>query len=297
MTDKGPGDILKLSRNFMESRILLSAAELNLFTMLGRGPLNAGALADTIGADLRGLTILLDALAALGLLDKDGRLYRCPESVLRFLSEDSPDSVLPMLRHAAHLWGRWSGLTGMVKDPCSVEDQRESSWNEEELSAFVKAMDVIARPTAPAIVAAVAPASARRLLDIGGALGTYTLAFLEAAPAMKATLFDRPRVIEMARDHIGKAGFLDRVSLVSGDFYEDELPGGHDLGFLSAIIHQNSPEENVALFKKTYRALGEGGRIVIRDHVMESARSRPRDGALFAVNMLVVTSGGGDLYV
>ncbi len=181
----------------------------------------------------------------------------------------------------------------MVKDPCSVEDQRESSWNEEELSAFVKAMDVIARPTAPAIVAAVAPASARRLLDIGGALGTYTLAFLEAAPAMKATLFDRPRVIEMARDHIGKAGFLDRVSLVSGDFYEDELPGGHDLGFLSAIIHQNSPEENVALFKKTYRALGEGGRIVIRDHVMESARSRPRDGALFAVNMLVVTSGGG----
>ena len=184
--------------------------------MLGRGPLNAGALADTIGADLRGLTILLDAWRPWASWTRTvvftGALKASCVSW-----QDSPDSVLPMLRHAAHLWGRWSGLTGRLRSLLGGRP-RESSWNEEELSAFVKAMDVIARPTAPAIVAAVAPASARRLLDIGGALGTYTLAFLEAAPAMKATLFDRPRVIEMARDHIGKAGFLDRVSLVSGDF-------------------------------------------------------------------------------
>ena len=79
---------------------------------------------------------------------------------------------------------------------------------------------------------------------------------------------------------------------MAGDFYADELPGGHDLAMLSAIIHQNSPEENVDLFRKVFNALVPGGRIVIRDHVMEPDRTEPKDGALFAVNMLVNTEGG-----
>jgi cyclopropane fatty-acyl-phospholipid synthase-like methyltransferase len=85
---------------------------------------------------------------------------------------------------------------------------------------------------------------------------------------------------------------LDRVRLVPGDFYKDELPGGHDLALVSAIIHQNSPEENVELFGKVLRALVPGGRMIIRDHVMEPSRTEPKDGAIFAVNMLVNTPGG-----
>jgi predicted O-methyltransferase YrrM len=109
---------------------------------------------------------------------------------------------------------------------------------------------------------------------------------------MKATLFDRPEVIEMARERFEKVGLLDRVTLISGDFYEDEFPDEHDLVFVSAIIHQNSPEQNVDLYKKAFRSLDKGGRIVIRDHVMEQDRIHPRDGAIFAVNMLMGTQGG-----
>ncbi len=69
--------------------------------------------------------------------------------------------------------------------------------------------------------------------------------------------------------------------------------GGHDLAFVSAIIHQNSPEQNLDLFKKVFRALNRGGRIIIRDHVMEPDRIHPKEGAIFAVNMLLGTSGGG----
>jgi predicted O-methyltransferase YrrM len=141
-------------------------------------------------------------------------------------------------------------------------------------------------------VAAVGGGEARNLLDVGGASGTYTLAFLQAVPEMKATLFDRREVVEMARKRLGEAGVLDRVTLVGGDFYRDEFPPGHDLAFVSAIIHQNSPEQNLDLYQKGFRALVPGGRIVIRDHVMEPDRTQPRDGAIFAVNMLVGTSGG-----
>jgi len=82
------------------------------------------------------------------------------------------------------------------------------------------------------------------------------------------------------------------VILVPGDFYRDELPPGHDLAFLSAIIHQNSPEQNLDLFSKVFRSLDPAGRIVIRDHVMSEDRTYPKDGAIFAVNMLLGTAGG-----
>ena len=97
----------------------------------------------------------------------------------------------------------------------------------------------------------------------------------------------------MARDRVQAAGMLDRVELVAGDFYKDELPPGHDLALLSAIIHQSSYEQNEALYGKIYRAMGPGGRIVVRAHVMSADRTRPLEGALFAVNMLAGTEGGG----
>jgi predicted methyltransferase len=87
-------------------------------------------------------------------------------------------------------------------------------------------------------------------------------------------------------------GFQDRVELAAGDFYLDELPGGCDLALLSAIIHQNSPEQNIALYEKIHRALAPGGVVLIRDHIMDESRTQPPAGAMFALNMLVNTSAG-----
>lgn len=291
MGDDSAEKILKLGRDFMECRILLTGAELNLFTLLGREPLTALEASARIGADLRALTILLDALAALGLLVKEGERYGCAEGIAPLLSDDSPGSILPMVLHMAHLWRRWSGLTATVKGVRMAEEKPFRGPG--EMRAFIGAMHVVAEPQAAQIVRAVDPASAKALIDVGGASGTYTIAFLRAVPEMKATLFDRPEVVAMARERFEKEGVLGRVTLVAGDFYRDELPPGHDLAFVSAIIHQNSLEQNAELYAKVFRSLEKGGRIVIRDHVMEPGRTRPRSGAVFAVNMLTGTSGGG----
>lgn len=291
MTTFGKEEILKLSRDFMECQILLAGAELNLFTLLTPTPLSARDLAKKIGADLRGLTILLDALAAIGLMVKKEGSYSSPPPLSALLSDDSPDSVLPLVLHMAHVQQRWSHLSEIVRGslrPGAPGVQPDAG----ALRAFIGAMHVIATPLAPKIVAAVHPERSRSLFDVGAAAGTYTLAFLQAVPEMRATLFDKPEVIEIAREHMEKAGMLDRVTLVAGDFYRDELPPGHDLVFVSAIIHQNSPEENRDLFSKAFGSLESGGRILIRDHVMDPDRTRPGDGAIFAVNMLVGTAGG-----
>jgi predicted O-methyltransferase YrrM len=291
MSSINPQTILELARNFMESRILLTGAELDLFTLLASGPLSAEEVAGRTGADLRALTIVLDALAAMELLVKREGRYSCPPAVSVLMSKDGPESVLPMVRHMAHVWRRWSKLTDRVRG--KEEKDKDSVVPEtSEIPAFIGAMHAIAAKLAPGILAAIGTGRARNLLDVGGASGTYTLAFLQAVPDMRATLFDRPEVIEMARRRLEEAGLLSRTTLVGGDFYRDEFPGGHDLAFLSAIIHQNSPRQNLDLYRKIFRALVPGGRIVIRDHIMEPDRTRPRDGAIFAVNMLAATAGG-----
>ncbi len=287
-----PEAILKLARQFMESRILLTAAELNLFTALAERVNTAAELSGELHCDSRALTILLDALSAMGLLEKQDDSYRTAPAAIPFLSDESPNSVRPMILHAAHLWDAWSALTAITRGSGSSGDEASEVHEADELSAFIGAMHVVAMPLAERIVAAVQPGAARNLLDVGGASGTYTITFLKASPEMRATLFDRPAVIPMARRRLAEAGVSDRVRLAAGDFYRNELPGGHDLALLSAIIHQNSPEENTELFRKVFRALILGGRIVIRDHVMDTGRTRPRDGAIFAVNMLVNTEGG-----
>ncbi len=293
MNETSLQSILSLAHGFMESRILLTAAELDLFTLLSPAPLSGEEIAERKKVSRRGLITLLDALAAMGFLIKEGGKYQSLPPASRSLSRESPGSILPMVMHMSHLWRRWSDLTHVVESG-PIQDQPSPPFRDENmLRAFIGAMHVIAKSFAPSVVAAVRADSSRALLDVGGAMGTYTLAFLEAVPEMKATLFDRPPVIEMARPFLHDAGVLDRVCLVGGDFYRDELPAGHDLAFLSAVIHQNCLDQNIALFAKVFRALMPAGRIVIRDHIMAPDRTTPKDGAIFAVNMLLATPGGG----
>jgi len=291
-TPSNPREILALSRNFMECRLLLTGAEMDIFTRLAE-PASSVDLAEKHGWHERPLTVLLDALTAMGLLIKKDGLYRTDPGLLPFLRSDSPRTVLPMIRHAATIWQYWSNLTRIVTETGGVEGDGTLFEEPEEKKAFIGAMHVVGSQHAPKIVQAVNPGSALRLIDVGGGSGTYTIAFLESSPEMSATLFDLPDIVSMGRARITDAGLMDRVTLVAGNFYTDDLPGGHDLALVSAIIHMNSPEQNVDLYKKIFDALVPGGRIVIRDHVMKPDRAIPKAGALFAVNMLVGTPGGG----
>jgi len=293
MTFENSEDILKSARSFMESRILLTGAELNLFTLLAHRNLTDVEIAEQTGTALRPLSVLLNALTALGVLVKEDNRYRCAPPASSFLADEAAGTVLPMVLHMAHLWHRWSELTDLLRDERIPESRPHHFDEAAELKAFIGAMHVIAKSRADEIAAEVHAETAEALLDVGGASGTYTMAFLRVNSRMRATLFDRDEVMEMARERLDQEGLLHRVTLIPGDFYRDEFPPGHDLAWVSAIIHQNSPDQNLDLYRKVFRSLIPGGRIVIRDHVMESDRTKPLEGAVFAVNMLVATEGGG----
>jgi hypothetical protein len=279
-------------RAFQPACIIAAAADLDVFTALSRQSMMAATLAAAIGADPRATTILLDSLVALELLDKRQDVYSVPPDVTERLSADSPINVLAAVRHQGNCLRRWAQLAQVVRDGTPAERVPSIRGAVADCEAFIGAMNSFTAGVAPDIVGKLASRQFQRLLDVGGASGTWTIAFLRAAPDATAVLFDRPDVIPMARTRLKSAGLLDRVTLVPGDYDVDVLPAGADFAWLSAVTHQNSRAQNQALFARIHAALTAGGTLVIRDIVMDPSRTGPPAGALFAVNMLVATEGG-----
>lgn len=286
--------VIAEARGFMKSRVVLTAAELSFFTRLDENPCGAEELAVEKGLDVRATTRVLDCLVTFGLLVKQNGKYMPTENGA-FYSARHPKTVLPMALHMNRLWDTWSGLTEVVREGRLSNPKPGIHMNEENLKSFIDAMHVAGRELAQIIADDYDLARFKRLLDIGGASGTYSIAFLRRNPDMTAVVFDLENVIPMAAKRIASEGIGDRIDLVPGDFYRDELPVGCDLAFLSAIIHQNSPEKNLHLYTKIYKALEPGGTILIRDHIMDESRTKPPAGAMFAINMLV-NMQGGDTY-
>ncbi len=288
---EGKEDVMAVARAFMRSRIILTAAELDLFTVIDGSPMSAEKIAGKYGLDQRALARLMDCLVTFGLLDKSADVYSLANEGALFSSKH-PQSGLPMLLHMSRLWESWSDLTEIVKKGADSERTPPKQMDMDSRRAFIGAMHVIGKNLSEEIAGSLDLGGYRKLLDIGGGSGTYTIAFLKNNPQLKAILFDLKDVIEMARERLSSEGFLDRAELIPGDFYADELPKGCDLALLSAIIHQNSRAQNVELFRKAYRALNPGGMLLIRDHIMNEARTWPLEGAMFAINMLANTLGG-----
>lgn len=283
--------IMEISRAFQGSRIFLTAFELGIFTVLDDEEKPSAAVAREIGADARGTDRFLNALCALGLLvKKDGR-YRNSPAADRFLVKGKPDYLSGMM-HTVHLWHSWSTLTDAVKNGGLVTqkpvEKRDDSWFE----AFIAAMHARAATEAPALVGNLDLEGVKRVLDVGGGSGAFSMAFVRAGSGINATVFDLPNVVALTQTYIEQEGLSGKIDTVAGDYNRDELPKGYDLAFLSAIIHSNSPEQNQALFKKVYRCLNSGGRMVVSDFIMNDDRTDPPFGVFFALNMLVNTPLG-----
>ncbi len=285
--------LLTLGRSYQAAAVLTAAAELDVFAALAEHPLTAAEVARRLEADERGTAVLLDALAALRLLAKAGGRYALAEGLDALLTAQGAHSLLAITRHQGNCLRRWAQLARVVKTgrPAQAPPSVRGEAGDEE--AFIEGMHNLAAPNADRLIHALEPVRFDHLLDVGGASGTWTMAFLNACPTASATLFDRPSVIPLARRRLEAAGFAARVRLVAGDFATDSLPAGADLAWVSAIIHQNSRVQNRALFARIFAALVPGGRIAIRDVVMDAARTHPCAGALFAVNMLVANEVGG----
>jgi SAM-dependent methyltransferase len=286
-----PNEIREFASSFQKSRILLSGFELDIFTNIEESGTTNKQLAHNLKLDEHACERLMNGLVSLGFLQKKNLLFFNTAESFAFLSKKSPD-YLGGLMHSNHLWNTWSNLTQVVKTGVSAHPAEINERGEDWLTPFITAMHDRAKKQAPQQLASIDLSAVKSILDIGGGSGAYSMEFVKLKPGIEATVFDLPNVVPITKVFLGKEGFSAKVKTYAGDYTTDDLPGGFDMVFLSAIIHSNSLNVNRDLVKKCFGSLNKNGRIVIQDWIMNNDRTQPTSGAVFAINMLVGTESG-----
>lgn len=286
-----PDDLVQTIRGYQESRVVLTAVELDIFSAVGQGA-TAAEVAGRIQADPRATEMLLNALVAIGLLSKQDGIFHNTPVAHRYFVAGSRDDARTATLHTVYTWRRWSTLTECVRAGTSVTYQEMGERGEEWTRAFIAAMHRNATERAPLVVRAVGVEGVRRMLDVGGGSAAYSIAFAQASADLQAEVLDLPTVLPIAQSHIQEAGLAGRIRTRAADLRTNELGEGYDLVLVSAICHMLDPEENRDLVCRCFAALAPKGRIVVQDFILEPDKTAPKLAALFSLNMLVGTPAG-----
>ena len=284
--------LMETSGGYWAACALHAGLRLRVFGALERGPLTAHDLAEAIRASRRGTAVLLSALAAMGLLSKEGDLFSNTEVARELLCPGSVGYIGHILLHHHFLMERWAQLPEAVRTGRPVSGASSRSHDKAEQEAFLMGMFNIASGLAPRVVEAIDLAHRKRLLDLGGGPGTYAVHFCLKNPELHAVIFDLPGTRPFAEDTVARYGLTGRVAFTPGDFLEDELPSGFDVAWLSQILHGEGPEECRTILGKAARALVPGGLLMVHEFLLDDTMDRPLHPALFSLNMLVGTEKG-----
>ncbi len=280
------------ARHYRHSQILLTCVELGVFDALSGRDATAAELAATLGADARGLELLLNAATALGWLEKRGGRFSNASLAENHLTASAMGHTL---RLESAFYNRWGHLAEAVRSGKRPEENRRDEQPRDWVKTFIHALYNASRLIAPAVADALALLDNRplRVLDVGGGHGGYSLALAQEYPLLTATVFELPRVVPVAQEIIALAGMSERVMVQEGDFQKEGLGSGYDVALVFGVLNGEPPEMRPALIRKVFDALNPGGLIVLRDAVLDPDRAGPPDAALFALQMLLTTESGG----
>jgi len=285
-------ELLQLSGGYWSTCALHAAVRLDIFTRLVENPMSAVEMAPFIPADQRALAMLLDAVVAIGLLDKDADRFSLTGFSATWLSRSSESYMGHIIMHHHNLLEGWSRLDEAVKTGAPVRRRLSHEADDAERENFLMGMFNLASVLAPKVAAAVELKGRGRLLDLGGGPGTYAIHFCNQNPGMKAVVFDLATTRPFAEQTIARFGLSERITFLPGDVNEDDPGNGYDIVWISHLLHSESPENSAAIVSKGAKALKNGGLLLIQEFILEDSRTSPLFPALFSLNMLIGTHGG-----
>lgn len=289
-----PAPVIELANAFCASQVLFTASDLGIFDFLSKSP---GSTVDRVVAgcdmDPRAGRLLLDACVAVGLLTKrDGR-YRNSGDTECFLVPGSPMDLSAAIRYNRDVYQAWGRLPELIRSGKPVErPETHLGEDPERTRDFVLAMHGRALGIGRSVVPRLRLEGRRKLLDIGGAGGTYSALITRHHPDITCTVIDLPGVLDVAGELIAEEGVSDRVRTIPGDFHTMDLPRGHDAAIFFGVLHQESPDAIASLLRRTYEVLEPGGIIYVMDMMTDPTHAAPPFSALFAVNMALTTHHG-----
>ncbi len=302
-----PSKIMQVGMGFWASKTLLTAVNMGLFTLLGKGSLAVGDIKSKLELHERGLYDFLDALVALGFLTRKGiketSVYNNTPDADLFLDKNKPTYVGGMLEMANNrLYEFWGDLEEGLK---TGKPQNETKGggksifdaiyaNPKKLSEFIHAMSGIQTGNFVAFAKGFDFSNYETHCDLGGSGGHLSAHIARNNPHMKCMSIDLPPVAPIASDIIESMGLSDRVSIAAGDFFTDELPNA-DVITMGNVLHDWGPADKKRLIKRVFDVLPEGGALVVIENIIDDNRSKNAFGLLMSLNMLIETRKGFDI--
>jgi SAM-dependent methyltransferase len=277
---------------YWETKILLAAVKLDVFSALDGRARSAIEVAGKIGADARALELLLNALVAIRLLSKTGETYANTTVATTNLVKHSPQYVGHLLLLHDAEWSNWGKLEETVKSGHSPVSRHVFETDPALGANVLSVLHRIGQQSGPDLAKRLTLGHARSMLDLGGGAGTNAIAFCQVYPKLSATVFDLPATLPLTERTVKEAGLDARIALKAGDFNRDALGGPYDVVLMSDILHYQDLETNAALVKKIHGHLNPGGRLVIKDRFLDPSGTSPAWTAAFAVHILVNTERG-----
>jgi precorrin-6B methylase 2 len=268
--------------------ILLTAAHLDLFAWIGGREKSPAALAAHFGGKTAGWEIFLNALCALGLVRKRGKKYAATAFAARYLGRCQAPFLLPEY----DAWQDWGGLSTALRTGKRPKTQKPFLTDRNKAQRLLGALHLDAQQIAPFLINKLPLSRSRNLLDVGGGLGAYSIAFCRRYPRLQATVVEHPLIVPLARRAIREAGMVRRVRIVAADISRQALPRGFDTVLVSNVLHSRGSAENRSLLAKLHRCLNPQGQLILRDVFMRRGRTAPDWAALFSVLLLLQTPRG-----
>src|SRR5256714_7673399 len=293
---------MQVGLGFWASKTLLSAVEMELFTELARHPQSGEALRDRLGLHSRSYLDFLDALVALGFIERSDGVYRNTSSTDLFLDKRKPSYIGGILEMAnQRLYSFWGGLTEALR---TGQVQNEAKTGETpffqalyadpaRLKGFLAAMTGLSHGANLAIARQFPWREHETFVDVGTAQGDLAVQIALANGHLRGIGFDLPEVAPVFEDYVEHNGLQERLRFASGDFFADELPKA-DVLVMGHILHDWSLDEKRTLIGKAHEALPDGGALIVYETIIDDDRSKNAFGLLMSLNMLIETEHGFD---
>jgi len=289
-----PSLLMRLALAYRSSMVLFAAAELDIFTAIAGGATTLPALAQHCGVATEPLRLLLEACVAEGLLVSTADSFGNTSVADAFLVRGRPAFIAHGLKYAEDLYQPWGHLVDLLRSGRPViEPESILGDDKARTRAFVLAMHERARGMSAVLPHGVDFTGRRRLLDVGGGPGTYSIALVQQTPGLRSTVLDLPGVLEITREIVEQHGCADRVALMPGNYLMSSFGSGYDAVLLSGMMHRETADTCRRLLRKAFDALEPGGLVVVSDVFFESdKKNTPPFAIYFALNMMLTSKEG-----
>ncbi|MBM4126214.1 MAG: methyltransferase domain-containing protein [Nitrospira sp.] len=278
---------------YWETKILLTGVKLDVFSALDGRPKTAGEVAGRIGAHEPTLSLLLNALVAMKLMNHAENRYGNSSIAEKHLVRNSPQYIGHLLMLHDAEWNNWGRLEETIRTGERSVDRHVFETDPELGGNVLAVLDRIGKQSGPEFAKRLQLNGQVRMLDLGGGAGTNAIAFCHVYPELTATVFDLPATLRLTEKTVKEAGLESRIALRAGNFNQDGLGGPYDVVLMSDILHYQTFESNEALVGKVFAHLAPGGRLIIKDRFLDEAGTGPAWTTAFAVHILVNTQQGG----